>query len=80
MLFVDQLSDILLACLLIECVFGFRLQTVKSALNSNDEVILRTIYDDLLCTLRSHREVSTEGHSRAIRSSSSFLGRNVCAH
>ena len=35
--------------------FYKRLRTVKSALNSNDEVILRTIYDDLSCRLRSRR-------------------------
>ena len=32
--------------------FYKRLRTVKSALNSNDEVMLRTIYDDLSCSLR----------------------------
>ena len=54
-------------------------ERVKSALNNNDEVILRTIYDDLSCRLRSRRMVSTEEHSNAIRSSSSFLGRNCGA-
>ena len=48
----------------------------KSALNCNDEVILRIIYDDLLSKLHSRRVISTVEHSRAIRSSSSFLGRN----
>ena len=57
--------------------FYKRLRTVKSALNSNDEVILRTIYDDLSCRLRSRPEVSTEEHSRAIRSSSSFLAQTI---
>ena len=52
-------------------------ERVKSALNSNDEVIMRTIYDDLSCRLRSRREVSTEEHSRAIRSSSSFLAQTI---
>ena len=42
-------------------------ERVKSALNSNDEVILRNIYDDLSCRLRSRRIVSTEEHSNAIR-------------
>ena len=54
-------------------------EQVKSALNSNDEVILRTIYDDLSCRLRSRRVVSIKEHSKAIRSSSSFFGRNFGA-
>ena len=45
------------------------LELVKSALDSNDEVILRTIYDDLSCRLRSRRMVSTEEHSNAILAS-----------
>ena len=45
------------------------LELVKSALDSNDEVILRTIYDDLSYRLRNRRMVSTEEHSNAIRAS-----------
>ena len=49
---------------------------VKFALNSNDEIILRTIYDDLACRLRSLQVVSSEEHLKEIRGSSSFLSRN----
>ena len=67
-LFLKQLK-----CSIMSSISVF--ERVKSALNSNDEVILRTIYDDLSCRLRSRRVVSTEEHSKAIRISSSFLGR-----
>ena len=60
-LFLKQLK-----CSIMRSISVFEL--VKSALNSNDEVILRTIYDDLSCRLRSRRMVSTEEHS-------SFIGR-----
>ena len=56
-LFLKQLK-----CSIMSSISVF--ERVKSALNSNDEVILRTIYDDLSCRLRSRRVISTEVHSK----------------
>ena len=54
-------------------------ERVKFALNSNDEITLRAIYNDLACRLRSLRVISSEEHLKEIRGSSSFLSRNIGA-